>query len=243
MKACMGRPFLQGLLLWLLATAGCSPPEQRLASARRELVLARLTEAAVQAVPGARVLVVGNPFAQQPGADPGLREVEDASVRGVRRGIDGSGARFLGVTQPGLREEALRDPTMVPIPPGATTPLSFLTEAGAWDRIRMEHPEATVWISLIGVPADLMQTKAWTDAGGPKWALFLPDSRLIGGRDAVGSAFEAGRLVAMVLARPGAPPESEPMRSEPGEEFERRFVLVTRETWEAVVGAWPQLVL
>ncbi len=227
--------------LGVLLLVGCSPPEQRQALARREMVLAQLTEAAVRSVPKAVVLVIGNPFAQQAGADPELLAVEEASVRGVERGMGPSGARLLGVVQPALREEARRDPTLVPIPPGATTPLSFLTEKGAWDRIRAAKPEANLWISLVGVPADLAETRFWQDADGPRLALFLPDLRLLGGREGVRTALESGRLVALVLGRPGAPPESEPMLANHREEFERRYILVTRDTWTSVVEAWPQL--
>jgi hypothetical protein len=233
--------FLTCALLGLLLLVGCSPPEQRQALARREMVLAQLTEAAVRSVPKAGVLVIGNPFAHREGADPELLAVEEASVRGVERGIGDSGARFLGGIQPSLRDEALRDPTLVPIPPGATTPLSFLTEQGAWDRIRAAKPEANLWISLVGVPADLAETRAWLDADGPRLALFLPDLRLLGGREGVRLALESGRLVALVLGRPGAPPESEPMLANHREEFERRYLLVTRDTWASVVKAWPQL--
>lgn len=233
---------LGGLFLFLvLGGAGCSPPEARHALARRELVLEQLTEAAVREVPKPVVLVVGNPFAPLPGSDPGLREVEEASVRGVQRGIGKAGARYAGIRHPALREEARRDPTAVPIPPGATTPVSFLTEPGAWDRLRSEVPEANLWVSLIGVPADLGETKAWEDPEGPRWALLLPDLKLIGNPDAVRSAFERGRLVALVLARPGAPPESEPVAGDRREEFERRYILVTRESLASVAGAWPDL--
>ncbi len=209
--------------------------------ARRELVLEQLTEAAVRAVPKAGVWVVGNPFAARPGADASLRDVEEASLRGVQRGATRAGARYLGVGYPVLRDEAMTDPTSVAIPPGVTTPLSFLTVKGAWDRLRAEHPEANLWISLIGVPADLAETQAWLDPSGPRWALFLPDLRWMGGRDAVASALDRGRLVALVLGRPGAPPESEPMVANDREEFERRYILVTRENWDSVVTTWPQL--
>jgi len=231
-------------LIWVVVQGGvgCSPPEQRQALSRRELVLAELTQAAIRAVPRAGVLVIGNPFVQASGADPGLRAVEEASVRGVERGIGTSGARFLGVVQPALREEAMRDPTSVLIPPGATTPLSFLTEKGSWDGIRAGNHGANLWISLVGVPTDLTETKAWRDPEGPRLALFLPDLRLMGGRDAVRSAMQSGRLVALVLGRPGAPPESEPIQANHREEFERRYLLVTRETWASVVEAWPMLI-
>ncbi|MGE3311857.1 MAG: hypothetical protein AB7O66_17970 [Limisphaerales bacterium] len=229
------------ILVLGILTGGCSPPEQRHALARRELVLARLAEAAASSVPGATVLVVGNPFVDLPGSTSELREVQEASVRGVERGVVSHGGRFLGVTAPRLRSEALADPSSVAMPADATTPLSFMVEPGAWDRLRVDRPEANLWISLIGVPTDLAATKAWLEPAGPRWALFLPDLRLVGDRQAIRSAFERGRLVALVLARPGAPPESEPMLADVREEFARRYLLVTRENMDAVIGEWPGL--
>lgn len=227
-----------GLLLVL--GPGCAPPEERWASRRRELVLGRLTEAACRAVPQAPVLLIGNPFAHRAGADPALREAEEAAVRGVRRGL-GPGFTFSGIVHPELKRGALEDPRSIAIPGGATTPLSFLSAPGAWDRLREQHPETRLWISLIGVPADLAETRAWTERPGPGWALLLPDLRLIGPPAALRSAFADGRLVALVLARPGAPPEREPMAKDPDQEFRRRFILVTAGNLEEVLAAWPGL--
>lgn len=235
-----------GVVIGLLGTAtvptGCSPPEQRLSGARRELVFERLTSAALAKVPGARVLVVGNPFAALPGARGELVEADRAAVRGVEKATTAVGARYLGVAVPALSEQARRDPSSVPIPAGATTPIGFMTERGAWDGIRETRREANLWISLIGVPADLATTRAWTDTDGPRWALFSPDPRLIGTRDEIRAALENGRLVAMVFPRPGAPSEALPMGADATAEFEARWLLVTRESFEGTVAAWPQLI-
>ncbi len=233
--------WLVGVGLGLGGVWGCGPRESRLSGARRALVLERLTLAAVERATGEGVLVIGNPFAHGSGANGGLREADDEAVDGVKRALERVGGRYVGLAVPRLREEARRDPTQVALPPGASTPLSFMTEAGAWDGLRAAHPDAGLWISLIGVPADLATTRAWTEAGGPRWALYLPDLRLLGGGDGVGEAFRSGRLVAMVLARPGAPPESEPMKADAGEEFDRRHILVTADRFEAVRLEWPGL--
>jgi len=230
---------VMGLVLGLGGVWGCGPRESRLSGARRALVLERLTLAAVERVSGGGVLVIGNPFAHGPGANGLLRQADDEAVDGVKRALARAGGRYVGLAVPRLREEARRDPTQVALPPGASTPLSFMTEAGAWDGLRAAHPDAGLWISLIGVPADLATTRAWTDAGGPRWALYLPDLRLLGGAEGVGEAFRSGRLVAMVLAKPGAPPESEPMKADPAEEFDRRHILVTADRFEAVRLGWP----
>ena len=225
---------------WVLS-AGCSPREARLAGSRREMVIERLTAEALKAAPGAAVLTIGNPFAGLAGSDPSLREVEDASRRGVTRAVEKAGAKLAGSTVPRLREDAMRDPTSVPIPTGASTPISFMTERGAWDRIGSEFSGAGLWSSWVGLPAHLAETRAWVESGGPKWALYMPDLRLVGTREGVKEAFESGKLVAVVLARPGAPPESEAMLPDAQAEFDRRYVLVTRDRWEAVEREWPTL--
>jgi hypothetical protein len=234
------RVLLFGVLVGLGA-AGCAPPESRQADARRELVFERLGREIAARQPGAKVLVVGNPYAARPGAEASIRTAEEASVRGLRRGL-GKGAESVGVAHPRLRPEAESDPQSVSIPVGASTPLSFLTAMGAWDRLREGNPGATVWVSLIGFPADLADTAAWKDPRGPKWVMFLPDWRILGSTAAVGAAFSEGRLLMAVMSRPGAPPESESMLADREAEFERRHVLVTAETLERVRREWPMLI-
>lgn len=224
----------------VLCLIGCRPPEERWAGARRERVFEVLGQTIAAAAPGARVLVVGNPFARLPGADPSLVSAEAEAVRGLRRGW-ADRAEWLGERCPELSAAARVDPGSVPLPPGATTPLSFLTERGAWDRLREAEPSATVWVSLIGVPADLLETRAWQDPAGPRWVLYLPDLRPLGGREAVRAAFQEGRLLAVVWKRPGSPPESEAPAADPREEFDRRYLLVTAATLDAVMAAWPGL--
>jgi len=205
------------------------------------MVMERLTTEALKTAPGASVLTIGNPFAEREGSDPSLREVEQASRRGVAQAVHKAGGKLAGSTVPVLREDAKRDPTLVPIPTGASTPISFMTERGAWDRIRSEYPGAGLWVSWVGLPADLAETRAWLEPGGPKWGLYMPDLRVVGTKEAVREAFHTGKLAAVVLARPGAPPESEAMLADAQAEFDRRYVLVTRDTWEGVERQWPTL--
>jgi hypothetical protein len=153
----------------------------------------------------------------------------------------GAGTKFLGVAYPQLRAEAKDDPHAVPIPAGATTPISFLTAPGAWDRLVELHPDARVLVSLIGVPADLAQSRVWTASDGPVFALLLPDLRLVGDRAAVRSAFQQGRIIAAALTRPGAPPESAAMRTDRQGEFDLRYLLATPANIDELMEAWPQL--
>ena len=127
------------------------------------------------------------------------------------------------------------------MPAGITTPISFMTAPGAWDVLAAKHASARVLVSLVGVPADLAETRAWTDPAGPQWVFYLPDLRLLGAREAVRAAFREKRLLAIVLARPGAPPESEPLGRDRAAEVEKRYLLVTAENLEERIAAWPRL--
>ena len=227
------------VMLALVLLVGCGSRENRLAGARRELVLERLGAAIAQAAPGARVLFVGNPFARLAGAVSSIREADEAALRGLRRGL-GTKALLAGAVAPALREGVAENPHAVAIPPGATTPLSFLTATGAWDRLIEATPRVDVLVSVIGLPVDLASTRAWTDPAGPRWALFLPDLRLLGGTTEVREAFENGRFLAVVLVRPGAPPEAQGMAADDAEEFDRRYVLITRENVETLVREWAR---
>lgn len=230
------------LLCWW--GGACSPPEQKHALTRRTETFRILGETIASLASDATVVVVGNPFSVRPGADPTFREVEVASVDGLRRGM-GKGATLVGPVQPALQPGALENPQSFPLPPGATTPLSFLTAPGAWDKLVAEQAKpsgkSVVLVSLIGFPADVATTKAWTDPAGPRWAMYLPDLRLLGSGEALRAAFRERRLLAVVMNRPGAPPESEPPLADARADFERRYLLVTAANLEESLTAFPRL--
>lgn len=244
-----GRPFgaaRRGLsLLALLAglSFGCSPPEHRRSLHHREQVFEVLGATVARLAPGSPVVVVKNPFASRPGADPSLRTVEEASVRGLRRGL-GTPEVPVSEAAPELKPGALENPRAYDIPPGATTPISFLSAEGAWDRLPLPSTppgKTPVLVSLIGLPADLATTRAWTDPQGPGWVLYLPDLRILGNTEALRAAFRGRRILALVLARPGAPPELEAPAGDARAEFERRYLLVTAESLESILREWPRL--
>lgn len=234
---------LPGLALLLGLVVACSPPERRHALLRREQVFEVLGATLARLAPGSPILVVENPFASRPGADPALRAVEEASVRGLRRGMAAADAGIT-VAVPELKPGALENPRAFSIPPGATTPLSFLSAEGAWDRLPVPAAppgKAAVLVSLIGLPADLSTTRAWTDPRGPAWVLYLPDLRILGNVQALRAAFRERRILALVLTRPGAPPESDAPLGTAAAEFERRHLLVTAESLDTTLREWPQL--
>lgn len=225
----------------LFGGGGCSDAAGGKALDRRELAARRLAGEVVRLHPGVKALVVGNPFTQRPNPPAGIVEFEAAALAGVRAGL-GSDERFAGIAYPELSPAAATDPAAVPMPADATTPLSFLTAAGAWDRLAQAHPASRVFISLIGLPADWASHRIAAADSPVSLALLLPDFRVLGPRDAVKSAFTSGKLLAVVLPRPGAPPESEPPLADAEAEFARRYVLLTAATFDEVVREFPQLV-
>ena len=96
-------------------------------------------------------------------------------------------------------------------------------------------------ISLIGLPAELSRVHCWQTAGGVRFALLLPDVRLIGDRAAIRASLESGKLIAFVAARPGSVSPSAGHGTEWHEQFDQQFVLVTRENLAARVRAYPRL--
>ncbi len=151
---------------------------------------------------GQRVLVVGNPFTQLPGALSSVVDAESASVSGLRQGLGGA-AKVFGPVYPKLRPEAVLDPASVPMPPGTSTPLSYLTKEGEWDRLISDHGPADLLVSLIGIPNDLEKHEWWRAADGPKLALFLPDFRVLGDPSRVDEILLGGKIVGAIVPATG----------------------------------------
>jgi len=209
------------------------------AVARRGIALRVLGEYAAEQAGGQQAVIVSNPFTQRAGPPSEVVAFEQAGVRGLKQGW-GRKVKLAGVFFPELSPAALADPGAVSMPPGATTPLSFLTAERAWDTLLKQYPGTDLVVSLIGLPADLPALELW-QRPKPRFALLLPDLRLIGDRVAIKAAFRRGKLMAAVLNRPGAPPDSAALERDHRAEFAQHFVLVTAENLEAVLAIYPGL--
>jgi hypothetical protein len=143
------------------------------------------------------------------------------------------------VVYPELRPEARENPRAVAIGM-TTTPLSYLVATDAFDRVALEHPDAEILISLIGLPIELDKCDVWKKEGPPSFALLLPDLRMLGDAAAVAAAVKSGKLTAIVLARPNAG-AAEKVGSDFKAEFERRYVLVTADNVDELVRQSPEL--
>jgi len=206
---------------------------------RRTLALRILGQHLAAHFAGGRVLVIGNPFVKQPGQSAGVYAFEEAAVRGLKRGA-GKALEIEGPAFPELDPRAAANPGAVPLPPDLKTPLSLMTKRGAWDQLQQEHPEDTLWVSLIGLPAGITGMKVWRTEG-LRFALLFPDLRVLGDSGTVRAAFQSGKLAAVVLNRPGAPPQSAPRERDAQAEFDLRYLLVTPDNFEEVRQTYPGL--
>ena len=232
------------LLFVVLVAAGFSawfffkPDPQGNALHSREAAAHALAEYLAQTQPGKRALIVSNPFTQRKETAKAIREMEQAGIRGLRAGF-GDRVTVAAVAFPELKPGARENPGALLAEVETTTPLSYLIAPDAFDKLAKQHPDCDLIVSLIGLPAELGQCESWQAAGAPKFALLLPDLRIVGDTAAVCSAVKSGKLAALVLARPRETDGS----LVPGSEFkagsEQWFVLVTRESVDQVVWSYP----
>jgi hypothetical protein len=123
--------------------------------------------------------------------------------------------------------------------PATTTPLSYIVAEDALDKITRQHPQAEILVSLIGLPIDVLRTETWKTER--KFALLLPDLRMLGDQSAIRMAFQSGKIAAIVLNKPGAPPDDQPLGRDAKMEFDLRFLLVTPENVDQCLKAYPRL--
>ncbi len=206
----------------------------------REVAMRMLAQSLASAQAGRRVLVLSNPFTQRKGTPGDIVATEEAGVRGLRAGL-GPNIALEAVAFPELKAEAQQNPRAVFIDPETTTPLSYLVAEDAFDKLAGEHPDCDIIVSLIGLPADLGRVQCWQTNGPPKFALLLPDLRIIGDREAVMRAVKSGKLAAFVLNKPGAPDSNALVGGDFAKEFEKRFVLVTAENIDRVTQTYTNL--
>lgn len=217
----------------LLAGVSCSKPVPEADRATATRVLA---EYVARTVHPKGVLVLSNPFTQQEGRTPEVYAFEKAGIEGLKKGF---GEKVpLTVAFPKLKEAVLRDPGSVQVDPQTTTPLSFLMAENAFSEVIQQNPNSDLVVSLIGLPVNLGGVKEWSQAGGPKFALLLPDWRMIGGREEILRAFREKRLVAAVVKKPNA---VEGAGNNYKEQFENRFLLVTGENVEGLLRDVPEV--
>jgi hypothetical protein len=224
-------------LAWLIQSH--RTPEHNLALSARELATRGLGQQLAQSGQCKRVLVVANPFAPAGKLTREMRDMEEAGLRGLKAGLGDKVS--VEVAWPELKPGVLENPRAVFIDPETTTPLSYLVAPDAFDKLAQQHTGCDIIVSLIGLPAELSRVRCWQDANGPKFALLLPDLRVVGDRATVRASLESRKLMAFVMAKPGVAVKVAAKAEDWHSEFDRQFVLITRENFEVLLRAYPQL--
>jgi hypothetical protein len=231
-------PLIIGALL--LITAGAwyflrSDPRDYALTAR-ELATRRLGEHLAQKFPGQRALLISNPFTENANTASDIVATEKAGIDGFRKGVGGK-LVLEAVAFPELKPEARTNPRAVFIDGETTTPLSFLVSAEAFDTLAGQHPQCALFVSLIGLPANVKELRCWQEEK-PRFALLLPDLRFVGNAAAVKQSLQKGKIAAMVLQKPGAPSLH---RGVSQTDFDQLFIFVTAENIERTMLDYPQL--
>jgi hypothetical protein len=207
---------------------------------QRELALEFLGQYLASHQAGKKAIVLSNPFSGQPGQPQEVYQFEKAGLRGLRQGL-GASVTIEEVVFPELRPGLLKNPRAAAISPATTTPLSYLVADDALDNLAKKHAGAEIIVSLIGLPLNIKQTETWKPGNNRRFALLLPDLRIIGDQATIRQAVQSGKIAAMILNKPGAPPEDQPVGKDPKMEFERRFLLITAENVDQCMRAYPRL--
>jgi hypothetical protein len=225
-----------GLAWWFWAR----PDPQGNALEVRRLATRGLAQALAQRFAGQQAVVISNPFTQRPGVSPEIRAAEEAGIKGLRDGFSDK-IPIKAVAFPELRPEAQQNPRALLGETETTTPLSYLVAPESFDRACRQDGDPSLIVSLIGLPAELDKCGSWNAPVPPRFALLWPDLRVVGEPTKVQQALQTGKLVAFVARKPGAPADGMPLGKDLQAEFERRFVLVTPENFEAVRTQHPGL--
>ena len=213
---------------------GASPLTQR------ELAMEYLGRYLASQYPGKKAVVLSNPFSQKSGQPRDVYRFEKAGLKGLQRGL-GKSVVIETVAFPELKPGFVENPRSVFIDPRTTTPLSYVVTDDALDRIAAAHPQAELLVSLIGFPLNVRQTETWKSGNPRQFALLLPDLRMVGDEGAVREAILSGKIAAFVMNKPGAPAEDQPMGKDSRMEFDRRFLLVNRDTIDRLLQVYPRL--
>jgi hypothetical protein len=207
---------------------------------QRELATQFLGQYLAEHCRGNRAIVWSNPFSQKSGQPRQVYQFEKAGLRGLRRGL-GTAVTVDAIVFPTLRTAFTQNPASVFIDPATTTPLSYLVAENALDTLVTNYPDASLIVSLIGLPVNLRETKTWSTTNGPAFALLLPDLRMVGSQALIRQALRTRKITAAILNKPGAPPEDQPLGEDLNLEFDRRFLLVTPETVDRYLSIYPRL--
>jgi hypothetical protein len=205
----------------------------------REVATRVLAAHLARRYPEAKALIIGNPFTQRSGQSSEIYAFDKAEAGGFAKGF-GSKRKTKEVF-PALRPEFLERPDSVFIDPRTTTPVSFLVAEDAFQHLAESNQDFDLIVSLIGFPVNLRQSRLWLEPGKPRLALLLPDWRLVGSREVIRDAVKSEKIAAAVIARPGSSPETEAAVNDDNTEFDRQFLLLTKDNLDELLQTYPHL--
>jgi len=104
-------------------------------------------------------------------------------------------------------------------------------ESSAFDEVLNANPDCDLAVSLIGLPVNLSSMAAWNKSGPPRFALLLPDWRIIGDAAGIQNAFASGKLAGAVVTRPGSAENSD---------FKQRYLIINSNNVGETIGRSPQ---
>ncbi|HIE11465.1 MAG TPA: hypothetical protein EYP62_07615 [Kiritimatiellae bacterium] len=171
--------------------------------------------------PGARALILSNPFTRSEKCPDMVRRFEQAALKGLKAGFGGR-ITTAAVVYPELRPGAERRPlAMVRFP--TPTPLSYLMAPGQLTRVAGEHADCRLIVSLIGIPAGLPGEPLWQWGDRVSLAFLLPDFQVLDRPELVREAFASGLFAAAVV-------------EQSGEDGTQRFQLVTPQNVDRILS-------
>ena len=190
--------------------------------------------------PNSKVLILANPFSTRKNMDEDVVKQEQAGIQGL---LDGFADKMnsVEVVYPELIPDAYASPQSLIPDTSVTTPLSFLLAPDALAKLREEYPDHQLWVSLIGLPVGISDQAVWTTEGGARFALLLPDLRVIGGVADVKKAMHAKKLVAFVATQQGQMFDTKSISQDFRAEFDKHYLLVSPENIDQIVAKFPEL--
>lgn len=209
------------------------------AVSERQLATRILAEHLKTSLKPRAVIAFSNPLTQLPDRPAQTYEYQKAGLAGL---IEGFGQEVpVKAVFPKLKPEVLADPSTVQVDPRTTTPLSFLVTENSFDELFEANKDCDLAVSLIGLPVNLRAVRAWTQPGPPRFALLLPDWRIIGDIGAIREAFASGKLVAAIIAKPNALEALDRRVVDSAKWFEERYFLVTSNNVETALKQFPRV--
>jgi len=176
----------------MLLSAGCGERINPSIVNERAEAVGLLSEEIKSRFPAGDVVLVLNPLGRD---QPQVRALQDETIDMFQSALPG---RSLRKTEPKLIKGLSASDWSARIRPGSTAPLSYIMEPNAFEVIARAHPDATVLVSLVGMPDSV----AWMNEIPA--VLLFPDLRVFGNSEKAIEAFQRGFVQAAAVVMDGS---------------------------------------